>query len=84
MHQNHNGCNNIVRSRVQCNDKKETIGIWAMNKQSKNAMIDKFGDDTIKMVGQQIPILAEPYARGKFTINVNKTELMKKQTVITK
>jgi hypothetical protein len=75
---------NTVKARVQCNDKKESIGVWTLNKQSKNALIDKFGSDSLKMVGKQIPVMAEPYGRGKFTINVNRTELMKKQTVIAK
>ena len=73
-----------VKARVQCNDKKESIGIWTLNKQCKNALIDKFGSDSLKMVGNQIPILPEPYGRGKYTINVNRIELMKRQTVIAK
>jgi hypothetical protein len=76
--------NNTVKVRVQCNDKKESIGIWTLNKQSKNALIDKFGSDSLKMVGQHIPVTHESYGRDKFTINVNKTELMKRQTVIAK
>lgn len=79
-----NGFNSTVKTRVQCNDKKESIGIWTLNKQSKNALIDKFGSDSIKMVGKEIPVTHESYGRGKFTINVNKTELDKKQTVIAK
>ncbi len=79
-----NGFGSTVKTRVQCNDKKETIGVWTLNKQSKNSLIDKFGNDTIKMVGQHIPILPEPYGRDKYTINVNRIELMKKQTVLAK
>ena len=78
------GFNNNVRARVACNDKNKTIGIWTLNKQSKNAMIDKFGSDTVKMVNNIIPVLAEPYGRGKYTINVDKKELLKKQTVLAK
>ncbi len=49
------------------------------------ALIDKFGSDTVKMVGNIIPVLAEPYgSRGKYTINVDKKELLKKQTVLAK
>lgn len=77
-----NGFNHTVKARVQCNDKKESIGIWTLNKQSKNALIDKFGSDSLKMVGQQIPVMPESYGRGKFTINVNSKELLKKQSVI--
>ena len=47
-------------------------------------MIDKFGSDTVKMVNNIIPILAESYGRGKYTINVDKKELLKKQTVLAK
>lgn len=79
-----NGFGSVVKARVQCNNTKKTIGIWTLNKQSKNALIDKFSSDSLKMVGQQIPVMPEPYGRGKFTINVNRIELMKKQTVITK
>ena len=79
-----NGFSSTVKARVQCNDKKETIGIWTLNKQCKNALIDKFGSDSIKMVSQQIPIQPEPYGRGKYTINVNRIELMKRQSVIVK
>ena len=70
---------NSVIARVQCNDKKKTIVIWTINKKSKNIIIDKFETDTIKMVGQKIPIIADEYQRGKYTININKEELMKKQ-----
>lgn len=79
-----NGFNSTVKARVQCNDKKESMGIWTLNKQSKNTLIDKFGSDSIKMVGQQIPVIPEPYGRGKYTINVDKKELMKKQSVLAK
>ncbi len=78
------GFNSSVRARVECNDKNKTIGLWTLNKQSKNTLIDKFGSDTVKMVGNTIPVLAEPYGRGKYTINVDKTELLKKQTVLAK
>jgi len=47
-------------------------------------MIDKFGTDTVKMVSNIIPVIAEPYGRGKYTINVDKKELFKKQTVLAK
>ena len=77
-----NGFNSTVKARVQCNDTKETIGIWTINKQSKNSLIDKFGNETIKMAGTQIPILSQPYGRGKLTINVNKEKLMKEQTIL--
>ncbi len=79
-----NGFSSTVKARVQCNDKKQTVGIWTLNKQSKNALIDRFGSDSLKMVGMQIPILPEPYGRGKYTINVDKTELNKKQSVLAK
>jgi hypothetical protein len=36
------------------------------------------------MVGNIIPIIAEPYGRGKYTINVDKQELLKKQTILAK
>ncbi|MBA4717759.1 MAG: hypothetical protein HRO68_01055 [Nitrosopumilus sp.] len=78
-----NGFSSTVKARVQCNDKKETIGIWTLNKQCKNSLIDKFGSDSIKMIGSEIPILPEPYGHRKFTINVNEIELMKKQSTIT-
>ena len=78
------GFNSSVRARVECNDKNKTVGIWTLNKQSKNTMIDRFGTDTVKMVNNIIPVLAEPYGRGKYTINVDKVELLKKQTVLAK
>jgi len=71
-----------VIARVQCNDKEKTIALWTMSKKSKNAVIDKFGTDTLKMTGQKIPILVNQYQRGRYTINVNTEELMKKQTMI--
>ncbi len=71
-----------MHTRVQCNDTKKTMAIWSMNKTSKNILIDKFGNDTIKMVGESIPVMAEPYGKNKFTINVDKNELNKKQTAI--
>jgi len=79
-----NSFSSNVRTRVQCNDKNKTMAVWMLNKQSKNALIDKFGSDTVKMVGNTIPILAEPYGHDKFTVNVDKNELMKKQTILAK
>lgn len=79
-----NGFSRSVIARVQCNDSKKTIALWTLNKQSKNALIDKFGTDTLKMTGKEIPIIASPYGRDKHTINVNREELLKRQTVIAK
>lgn len=79
-----NGFSKNVIARVQCNDKNKTIALWTLNKQSKNALIDKFGIDTIKMTGKEIPIVPSPYGRDKFTINVDKKELLKRQTIIAK
>ena len=45
----------------------------------RRELIDKFGSDTVKMVGNIIPVLAEPYGRGRYTINVDVKEMMKKQ-----
>ena len=74
---------NRVDARVQCNDTKKTIAIWSINKTSKNILIDHFGNDTVKMVGQSIPILVEPYGNNKYTINVDKEKIKQKQAAIT-
>ncbi len=79
-----NGFSRNVLAKVQCNDKQKTIALWSINKQSKNALIDKFGTNTIKMTGKEIPIIASPYGRDKYTINVNREELLKRQTMIAK
>ncbi len=79
-----NGFSRNVLTKVQCNDKQKTIALWTLNKQCKNTLIDKFGTNTIKMTGKEIPVIASPYGRDKFTINVDRIELLKRQTVIAK
>jgi len=54
---------------------------WSMNKKSRNALIDKFGNDTLKWVGKLIPIETATTEKGR-AIYVDEIELKKVQETI--
>jgi len=51
---------------------------WSMNKKSRNALIDKFGNDTEKWIGKKVPIETSITEKGR-AIYVDVTELNKAQ-----
>ena len=54
---------------------------WTLNKKSRNALIDKFGADTIKWIGQEVPIETAQTEKGR-AIYVDEVELAKIQEVL--
>lgn len=50
--------------------------IWTLNQTSRNALIDKYGNDTAKMVGKKIPIETSITEKGR-AIFVDRTILEK-------
>ena len=60
---------------------QESPNKWTLNKRSRNALIDKFGPDTTKWIGNVVPIETSLTEKGR-AIYVDEVELAKVQEVL--
>jgi len=53
-----------LECKVQCNDDGKTEGLWQLNGQSTNALIAKFGKETLQWVNKSIPVTTKQFDSG--------------------
>lgn len=53
-----------LECKVECNDNGKTEGLWQLNGQSTNALIVKFGKETLQWVNNSVPITTKKFESG--------------------
>ena len=53
-----------LECKVECNDNGKTEGLWQLNGQSTNALIAKFGKETLQWVNNSVPITTKKFESG--------------------